>query len=174
MIPWKRIKPGANKNSVTGVAVRIDGAYTNNRSAADAGAIPAYSMEVLMRSINTVLLTGGITKDAETKYTGGGMAIASFALAVTDSKKVGDQWQDESHYFDCTMFGKQAEAVGKLLTKGQQVTLTGKLRQERWEKDGQKRSKVVIIVDDIILHRGKSDQVSSHNTDMISDEEIPF
>ena len=130
-----------------------------------------------MRSINAVTLTGGIPRDAEMKYTGGGMAIASFSIAVTDSRKVGDQWQDESYYFDCSLFGKRADALGSKLVKGTQLTITGKLRQEKWEKDGQKHSKVAIIVDDVVLHqRAASGQSTTRAQEYAtpSDEEIPF
>ena len=107
-----------------------------------------------MNDMNIVAINGRLTKDAELKYTSGGMAIATFSLASNRSVKKGDKWEDEANFFDCTMFGKSAEAVKQYLTKGQQVSISGELRQERWEKDGQKQSRVTIIVNHLQLVGG--------------------
>jgi single-strand DNA-binding protein len=64
---------------------------------------------------------------------------------VNRSKKQDDQWVDEPHYFDIEFYGKSAEGLSKYLLKGRQVAVHGELRQDRWEKDGQQRSKVVIV-----------------------------
>ena len=107
-----------------------------------------------MNDMNIVAINGRLTKDAEIKYTSGGMAIATLSLASNRSVKKGDKWEDEANFFDCTMFGKSAEAVKQYLTKGQQVSISGELRQERWEKDGQSRSRVTIIVNHLQLVGG--------------------
>jgi single-strand DNA-binding protein len=104
-----------------------------------------------MRDYNHVGLIGRLTRDAEIKYTSGGMAICNFAVAVNSSVKRGDRWEEEASFFDCVVFGKQAEAVSKYMTKGKQVLVDGSLKQERWEKDGQKRSKVTVTADYIQL-----------------------
>ena len=106
--------------------------------------------------INNVVLCGRLTRDAETKKTTGGMAITSLSLAVNRSVKKNDQWTDEASFFDCTLFGKRGESLSQYLTKGQQVGISGALKQDRWEKDGAKRSKVGIIVNDIQLLGSKS------------------
>ena len=108
-----------------------------------------------MSDINTTTQVGRLTRDAETKYTGGGMCIAEFSLANNYRKKSGDEWIDEVNYFDVVLFGKRAEALAQYLTKGTQLAVSGSLRQDRWEKDGQKRSKVVIVANDIQLLGGK-------------------
>ena len=108
-----------------------------------------------MNDMNIVAINGRLTKDAELKYTSGGMAIATLSLASNRSVKKNDKWEDEANFFDCTMFGKSAEAVKQYLTKGQQVSISGELRQERWEKDGQKNSRVTIIVNHLQLVGGK-------------------
>ena len=120
-----------------------------------------------MSDINTTTQVGRLTRDAETQYTGGGMCIAEFSLANNYRKKSGDEWVDEVNYFDVVLFGKRAEALSQYLTKGTQLAVSGSLRQDRWEKDGQKRSKVVIVANDIQLlggKRGSSDD----------DSEVPF
>jgi single-strand DNA-binding protein len=98
-----------------------------------------------MAEINSVVLVGRLTRDAEMKYTQGGAAIVKFALAINRRKKVGESWQDEANYFDVTMMGKSGEAVHKYLVKGKMVGVQGELRQNRWEQDGQTRSKVEIF-----------------------------
>jgi len=95
--------------------------------------------------INVVVLVGRLTRDSELKYTPSGLPICRFSIAVNRSKKQDDQWIDEPHYFDIEFYGKSAEGLSKYLFKGRQVAVQGELRQDRWEKDGQQRSKVVIV-----------------------------
>ncbi|MDC7232350.1 MAG: single-stranded DNA-binding protein [Spirochaetales bacterium] len=108
--------------------------------------------------INRVVLVGRLTRDAELKYTGGGMAIADISLASNRSRKQGDQWVDEANFFDVSLFGRRAEALAQYLTKGTQIAVEGQLRQDRWEQDGMKRSKVTIAATDIQLLGSRSDR----------------
>ncbi len=98
-----------------------------------------------MSDINVIVLIGRLTRDSELKYTPSGLPICRFSIAVNRSKKQDDQWVDEPHYFDIEFYGKSAEGLSKYLLKGRQVAVHGELRQDRWEKDGQQRSKVVIV-----------------------------
>ena len=107
-----------------------------------------------MKDINHVVLVGRLTRDAELKYTNSGTALSKFSLAVNRSIKKGDQWTDEVSFFDCTLWGKQAEAVNQYLAKGKQVAIDGELRQSRWEQDGQNRSKVEINANTLQLLGG--------------------
>jgi len=106
-----------------------------------------------MKDLNSVVLMGRLVRDCEIKYTSAGTALAKFSIAVNRSVKDGDgQWKVEPSFFDCTMFGARAEAVSQYLTKGKQVGVSGELRQNRWEQDdGQKRSKIEVVVNDIQL-----------------------
>lgn len=104
--------------------------------------------------INSVVIVGRLTRDVELKYMNNGNAVASMSIAVNRSKKEGDQWVSEAHFFDVSYFGKGAEAVKPYLTKGKQVAVQGSLRQNRWEKDGQKQSRVVIVADSVELLGG--------------------
>lgn len=105
----------------------------------------------MANDMNMVALIGRLTRDAEMKYTQGGMAIANFSLAVNRRKKNGDNWEDEANFFDCTLFGKSAESIEGWLKKGKQVAITGELKQDRWEQDGQSRSKVGIVANSVQL-----------------------
>jgi single-strand DNA-binding protein len=111
-----------------------------------------------MTDINTVVLTGRLTRDAELTYSGGGLAICKFAIANGYAKKQGDGWKDEVNYFDAVLLGKRAEALHKYLVKGKAVTIAGELRQNRWEQDGQKRSRVEVIVSSLVLGGGGEKQ----------------
>ncbi len=94
--------------------------------------------------LNSNSMRGFLTRDAELKHANSGTAILSFSIA-------NESWFGEKYtsFFECTAFGKRAESVANYMTKGTAVVIQGKLKQDRWEKDGQNRSKVVIIVDDI-------------------------
>jgi len=98
-----------------------------------------------MAEINSVVLVGRLTRDAELKYTQTGTAIVKFSLAINRRKKTGDTWSDEANFFDVSMMGKSADSVHKYLVKGKMVAVQGELRQNRWEQDGQARSKVEIF-----------------------------
>ena len=110
-----------------------------------------------MKDINSVVVVGRLTRDAEIRYTPNGTAVLDLPVAVNRSVKRGDTWEDEASFFDVTLFGKLAEGVAQYCTKGQQVGIQGSLRQDRWEKDGVPRSKVKIIADTVRLLGGKRD-----------------
>ncbi len=109
-----------------------------------------------MADINHVVLVGRLTRDAQLKFTNSGLAICTFSIAINRRVKQGDKWTDEAHFFDITLFGKQGEGVSQYLTKGTQVAVEGELRQDRWEQDGQKRSKIVIVANNLQLLGGRS------------------
>ena len=119
-----------------------------------------------MADINHVVLVGRLTRDAELKYTNSGSAISKFGLAINRRKRVDEQWVEEANFFDIVVWGKVAEALNPYLVKGKQVGVEGELRQNRWEQDGQKRSKVEISASNIQLlgSRGDSPQVATHES----------
>ncbi|MDR0760402.1 MAG: single-stranded DNA-binding protein [Treponema sp.] len=107
-----------------------------------------------MADINHVVLVGRLTRDAELKYTAGGQAVCKFSLAINRRRKSGDQWVDEANFFDIVLWGRQGESLNQYLVKGKQVGIDGELRQDRWEQDGQNRSKVEIVANNIQLLGG--------------------
>jgi single-strand DNA-binding protein len=113
----------------------------------------------MANDINQVVLVGRLTREAELKYTGGGTAICKFSIAVNRSRKSGEGWTDEAHFFDIVLWGRQGEAISKYLSKGKQVAVAGELRQNRWTTDdGQNRSKVEVHANNVQLLGGaKSD-----------------
>lgn len=115
--------------------------------------------------LNIVALVGRLTRPCEMRYTNSGFAICSFSLAVNRRKKSQDgSWNDSVSFFDCSYFGKAAEGVSQYLTKGQQVSIQGYLDQQTWETNGQKRSKVVVIVNSLSLLGGGSNSNQNRQT----------
>ena len=102
-------------------------------------------------SINRVNISGNLTRDSELRATQGGTQILNFGVAVNDRRRNQQtgEWEDYPNFIDCTMFGTRAQAVSKFLSKGSKVAIEGKLRWSQWERDGQKRSKIEVIVDEI-------------------------
>lgn len=98
-----------------------------------------------MASYNRVVLMGNLTRDVELRYTPSGTAVTDISLAVNERIKKNDQWTDEVHFFDVTLWGRTAEIAGEYLSKGSPVLVEGRLKHDRWEQDGQKRSKVKIV-----------------------------
>lgn len=108
-------------------------------------------------AINRVCISGNLTRDCELRNTAGGTAILSLGVAVNDRRKdQSGEWTDYPNFIDAVMFGTRAEAVSRYLQKGSKVAIEGKLRYSSWEKDGQKRSKLEVIVDEIeFMSRGQ-------------------
>jgi len=109
-----------------------------------------------MADVNHVILIGRLTRDAELKYTSGGQAVCKFAIAVNRRKKSGDQWVEEASFFDIVLWGRSGETLNQYLVKGKQVAVEGELHQNRWEQDGQARSKVEIMAVNVQLLGGTS------------------
>ena len=105
-----------------------------------------------MADINHVTLVGRLVRDAQLKYTNSGLAICEFSVAVNTRRRQGDEWVDEAHFFDVTLFGRQGEAIQRYLVQGKQVGVEGQLRQDRWQTpEGQNRSKVGIVASNVML-----------------------
>jgi single-strand DNA-binding protein len=107
-----------------------------------------------MADLNHVVLIGRLTRDAELKYTANGQAVCKFSIAVNRRKKSGDQWVDEANFFDIVLWGRQGESLNQYLVKGKLVGVDGELRQDRWEQEGQNRSKVEVVANNIQLLGG--------------------
>ena len=117
-----------------------------------------------MADINRVIMIGRLTRDAELRYSASGTAVCKFSIAINRRKKSGDRWEDEAHFFDVVLFGKQGEAINQYLVKGKQVGIDGELQQNRWEQDGQSRSKVEIAAFNVQLLGGSRGGGSAADT----------
>jgi len=146
-------------------------------------------------SINRVMISGNLTRDPELRATASGMSVLAFGVAVNDRRRNQQtgEWEDYPNFIDCTMFGARAESLSRFLSKGQKVSIEGKLRWSQWEKDGQKRSKIEVIVDELEFMSSRNDGQGSasyaqparsaapaaapafvETSSSIYDEDIPF
>jgi single-strand DNA-binding protein len=138
-------------------------------------------------AINSTAVSGTLTRDAELRQTSSGFAVCTLIIAVNESvkNKNSGEWEERANYFEAVLLGKRAEKLSQYLTKGTKVAIQGKLKQERWETDGQKRSKVTITIDQIELMGGKQQpkpQQQQANQQQqfppseitVYDEDIPF
>lgn len=102
-------------------------------------------------SINRVNISGNLTRDPELRSTAGGTQVLTFGVAVNDRRRNPQtgEWEDVPNFVDCVVFGNRAEPLSRFLSKGTKVAIEGKLRWSSWERDGQKRSKLEVIVDEV-------------------------
>ena len=133
-----------------------------------------------MQGLNSVTIGGNLVRDPEVRATAGGSVVMSFGVAVNESRKNQQtgEWEGYTNFIDCVMFGKRAESVSRFIGKGSYVAVTGKLHQSRWEKDGAKRSKIEVVVDNIHFEGRRDEQgyAQSQVSDVadVYDEDIPF
>lgn len=132
-------------------------------------------------SLNTCTISGNLGKAAELRYTNTGLAVVTFSVAVNERRKQADgSFQDEVSWLDCTMFGNRAEALQPYLAKGTKLSLVGHLRKSTYERDGQKRSRVEIIVDEVELMNTRREQQTADAEPQaveaanVYDSDIPF
>ena len=102
-------------------------------------------------SINRVMISGNLTRDAELTTHSGDLKVLRLGVAVNDRfyNKKAEQWEDSPNFVDCVIFGKRAEVLAKYLVKGCKVAIDGTLRYSAWESEGQKRSKLEIVINEI-------------------------
>lgn len=98
---------------------------------------------------NKVIFVGNLTRDPELRYSAQGTPICNFGLAVNSKVKQNTEWKEEVLFIDVVVFGKQAEPCGQYLSKGKQTLVEGRLRERRWEKDGQQRSKFEVLAQSV-------------------------
>lgn len=109
-------------------------------------------------SINKVFLCGNITRNPEIRKTANGSSVLGFSIAVNDriNNQQTGQWEDRPNFFDCVMFGPRADSIVHYMSKGMKVAIEGRLRWNQWEKDGVKRSRIDVVIDDIELMQRRS------------------
>jgi single-strand DNA-binding protein len=116
----------------------------------------------MARSFNQVILMGNLTRDPELRQTPNGQNVCAFSLALNRSFKGGDgEWKEATDYVDIVAWGPLGERVAQYLTKGRPCLVNGRLQSSSWEKDGQKRSKVEVVAQDVTFLGGGGGQGSS-------------
>ena len=104
-------------------------------------------------SINKVMISGNLTRDAELRTTSAGTSVLTVGVAVNERRRnqqTGD-WDEYTNFINCTMFGRRAEAIAQYLTRGTKVAIEGRLHYSQWQDrtTGQNRSKIEVIIDEI-------------------------
>ena len=103
----------------------------------------------MVKGFNKVTLLGNLTRDPELRTTPNGQNVASFSLAVNRSwKNASGETQEAVDYIDCNAWGKAGEIITQYMQKGRPILVSGRLQQRSWEQEGQKRSKVEVVVED--------------------------
>lgn len=128
-----------------------------------------------MTQQNVIVIAGNLTRAPELKNTGT-VSLCRFTIANNYSVKSGAEYIEKVSFFDCVLFGDAAHELKSSASRGDTVTITGKLRQNVWEHDGEKKSKIEIIVDSYSLQKRKESAIASNDSQKaISDEDdIPF
>ena len=104
----------------------------------------------MARSLNQVTLMGNLTRDPELRQTPTGQNVTSFSLALNRSyKDQSGEWKEVTDYIDIVCWGPLAERVAQYLSKGRRCLGQGRLQSRSWEQDGNKRSKVEVLANDV-------------------------
>ena len=101
-----------------------------------------------MSSFNKVILMGNLTRDPELRVTAGCTSICKLGVATSRkySTKDGEQ-REETTFIDVDAFGKTADTIAKYLRKGSPIMIEGRLKLDQWEAEGQKRSKLSVMLE---------------------------
>lgn len=140
-----------------------------------------------MSNFNKVIIMGRLTRDIELKSINNGTSLIEVSVAVNEKRKMADgTWKDEVHFIDVTFWGKKAEVISQYLSKGDPILVEGRLKQNRWESDGRKHSKLKVHGEQFsfVGYRQHGSEVIMQPTDIesgepagkttIPDDDIPF
>jgi single-strand DNA-binding protein len=110
-------------------------------------------------SVNKVILVGRLGRDPETRYTGGGQAVANFSVATDESyKDRNGERQKRTEWHKIVVWGKQAEIAQQYLKKGSLVFIEGRIQSREWQdKEGQKRTSFEIVANNFRMLGGRGD-----------------
>ena len=118
----------------------------------------------MARSLNQVIVMGNLTRDPELRQTPTGQTVTNFSLALNRSyKDQSGEWQEATDYIDIVCWGPLAERVSQYMSKGRRCLVQGRLQSRSWEQEGQKRSKVEVLANDVTFldSRGGGDDGNS-------------
>lgn len=125
----------------------------------------------MAKGFNKVILMGNLTRDPETRQTPNGQSVTNFGLAVNRTWKGQDgQTQEQVSFIDCTAWGRTGEVIAQYMQKGRPILVSGRLDQRSWDQDGQKRSKVEVVVEDFNFVGGGNDGGSNFSSGSSSGE----
>ena len=111
----------------------------------------------MAEGLNKVMLIGNLGRDPELRYTQSGQAILNMRIATNESFQNRDgERQERTEWHSVILWGKRGEALGKILSKGSQLCIEGRLQTRSWEdKEGKKRYTTEIVAVNVILLGGR-------------------
>ncbi len=123
-----------------------------------------------------ISLVGNLTRNPELSFTNKGTALCK--ITVADNYKANRDAEPEVSFIDVTLWGTLAENLANTCTKGSRVFVEGRLKQESWEKDGQQRSKLVVVADnagpDLRFATANLTNVGKRESSAPADDDSPF
>jgi len=139
-----------------------------------------------MASLNKVQIIGNLGRDPEIQTIPSGQKVASFSLACSEKYTKDGQKVEKTEWINCKAWGKLAEIIEKYVKKGNQIYVEGKLETQTFEKDGVKRYKTEIVVQNLLMLGGKNEgsndapseysqpRESYNPNQQIPDDDLPF
>jgi single-strand DNA-binding protein len=128
-------------------------------------------------NLNSVILIGRLTRDPESKFLQSGMQVVNFGLAINNKRKDKKSGEtiEETTFVDVAAFGKTADFIAQYIKKGGEIAIQGRLNFQEWEaKDGQKRSKLQVIADNVQGGARAEGQAQPKTSDGGPPGEAPF
>jgi len=123
-------------------------------------------------SLNSVNIMGNLTRDPEIKYLPSGKSVCNLSIANNRVYTKNGEKVKETSYFDVEVWGVIGENCGKYLSKGSGIIVEGRLRQDRWEKDGKTQSRIRITANNIHFMPRKREDTSGQQTEPEIDESL--
>tara|TARA_B100000674_G_scaffold340909_1_gene284976 strand:- start:4 stop:432 length:429 start_codon:yes stop_codon:yes gene_type:complete len=119
-----------------------------------------------MASLNKVMLIGNVGQDPELRYTPDGNPVANFSIAVNRRRRIGEEYKDETEWFNIVCFSRTAENVNQYLTKGQKVYVEGRFQSSEYVgQDGNQRKSFEVIANEVTFLSTRSEvETSNQNT----------
>ncbi len=128
----------------------------------------------MARSVNQVFLMGNLTRDPELRQTPNGQSVCGFGLALNRAYRTqAGEWQEATDFIDIVTWGPLAERVSQYLAKGRRVLVQGRLQSRNWEQDGQKRTKVEVVANDVTFLDSRGFNGEQESGTMPSSEKEP-
>ncbi len=130
--------------------------------------------------MNRVILMGNLTRDVELRQTSSNKAVAGFGIAINHKWKTADgEAKEETTFVDCEAWGKTGEVIAQYFGKGKQIVVEGRLKLDQWEAEGQKRSKLKVVVDSFHFTGSKQDSQQANSSKpakaaAMTDNDVPW
>jgi single-strand DNA-binding protein len=132
-----------------------------------------------MNNLNSILIEGNVTRDPTRKETPSGTAVCTFSIATNRYYKKGEEFEQETSFFNIEAWGKLADSCTRECLKGRGVRVVGRLKQDRWTEEGKARSAVKVVAEHVEFKpQAKKDSSATDQPDAPHEDteydDIPF